>query len=401
MLNDFPILKSNIHGKQLVYLDNSATSLTPMQVIKAMDEYYNKYRANVHRSIHTLGEKATEAFIEAHKKVAALINAERWEEIIFTRGTTDSLNIIARALGNKLRKGDEIVLTEMEHHSNIVPWQQIAKEKGAIIKYVGITKDGLLDEKSVRTTITNKTKIVALTYISNVLGTINDIKSIVMQAHLVGAYCVVDAAQAMPHLQINVQSLDCDVLCFSGHKMYGPTGIGVLYIKKKLAEQLDPVAFGGDMIREVSFANASWNELPWKFEAGTPNIAGAIGLGRAADYMQEIGIENIQNIDKEITSYALQQLQKIKGLRLFGPKKAEQRTPVFSFTLDKVHSHDIAALLDQEGIAVRGGHLCAMPLVHEVLKVNDVCRASFAFYNTKEDVDKLVAGIKKIQEIFK
>lgn len=398
---DFPILQKKIRGKNLVYLDNSATSLTPTPVVEAMSRYYQEYRANVHRSIHSLGEQATAAYTEARNKVAAFINASSSEEIIFTRGTTESINIIARALTKKLQKGDEILLTQMEHHSNLVPWLEIAREKNLNIHYIKLTPDGCLDEQSIKDLLTKKTKIVALTFISNVLGTINAIKTIAAEAHRAGAYCVVDAAQAVPHIPVDVQALDCDVLCFSGHKMYGPTGIGVLYAKKELLEQLEPVLFGGDMINEVSFTKATWNELPWKFEAGTPNIAGAIGLGSAVDYLQSLGEKNIQKAEEELTTYALQELKKINGLQLFGPTTAQQRSPVFSFTLNNIHSHDIAAILDQEGIAVRGGHLCAMPLVQEVLKVNDVCRASFAFYNTTKDVDALVAALKKVQEIFK
>ena len=397
---DFTILKQKVRNKPLIYLDNGATSLTSDSVVKAMQTYYQEYRANVHRGIHALSEKATLAYEEAKQKVADFIHAD-FEEIIFTKGTTESLNLLAYTLGKKLQKGDEILLSEMEHHSNIVPWQQQAKERGAVIKYIKINEEGELDMQHLQESITKKTKIVSLVHMSNVLGTINDVKEIGKLVHVHGALLIVDGAQSIPHFPIDVKDLDCDFLAFSGHKMTGPTGIGVLYGKRKLLETLDPFLYGGDMISEVSFAHAVWNDLPWKFEAGTPQIAEAIGLGNAVDYLQEIGMDNIREHEESLTSYALTELNKIPGVVVYGPNNAQQRGSVFSFNVAGIHPHDMATILDREGIAIRAGHMCAMPLVTEILKLPSVCRASLYFYNTTEEIDALAKGIKKAKEIFK
>ena len=397
---DFPILSTKVNNKPLAYLDNAATSLTPESVIKAMNSYYHTYNANVHRSIHTLGEKATQEYEDAHRKVAKFINAS-FEEIIFTRGTTESLNVLAYSLTKKLKKGEEIVLTEMEHHSNIVPWQEYAKEKGLIIKYIKVDKDGRLNLKNAEKLITDKTKIVSITHMSNVLGTINPVKEIGKLAHSHGAYFVVDGAQSVPHLKVDIKEMDCDFFAFSGHKMMGPTGIGVLYGKKKLLEAMDPFMYGGDMISEVSFKAATWNELPWKFEAGTPNIAGGIGLGAAVDYLNGIGMEKIREYEEYLAEYALKKVGEIENIEIYGPLEVKERGAAISFNIKGVHSHDVSTILDRYGVAIRGGHLCAMPLVKSVLGVNSVCRASLYIYNTLEEIDRLVEGIKKVKEIFK
>ncbi|MBR9707101.1 MAG: cysteine desulfurase [Candidatus Diapherotrites archaeon] len=393
---DFPILNEQVNGKQLVYLDNGATSLTPEPVLQAMNEYYHKFNANVHRGIHSLSEKATEKYDNAHAKIAKFINANS-DEIIFTRGTTEALNLLAYSLTNDLTEGDEILVSEMEHHANLVPWQQLAKQKGLKLKYIKVNSEGELDFKKV---ITDKTKIVSVTGMSNVLGTINPVKEIAKIAHEHGALLIVDAAQSVPHLPTDVKDLDCDFLTFSGHKMAGPTGIGVLYGKKELLDKMQPFMYGGDMIKEVTFKDSTWSDAPLKFEAGTPSIAEAIGLAAAIDYLTKVGMDWIQEHEQEITKYALEKLQSIDGLTLYGPKNSEKRGSVFSFTLKGIHAHDIAEILNQEGIAIRPGHMCAMPLVTQVLKQPAVARASFYFYNTKEEVDKLVNGLEECKKVF-
>ena len=380
---DFPILKEN-----LVYLDNSATTQKPQQVIKAITDYYETYNSNVHRGIHKLSMQATLAYDDARETIAKFINANS-EEIIFTSGTTESLNSLARTLVNK---GDEILLTEMEHHSNIVPWQQIARERGAIVRFIPIT-NFKLDLEKAKEMITEKTKIVSLTHMSNVLGTINPIKEIIELAKNIDALTVIDAAQSIPHLMVDVKELDCDFLAFSGHKMCGPTGVGVLYGKKKLLEKLPPANFGGGMIKEVCYNNSSWADLPHKFEAGTPNISGAIGLAAAIKYLENIGMENIEKHSNEITKYALEKFSKLPGLKLIGPDN--ERGSVFSFNLEDIHSHDLSESLDNYNIAVRAGNHCAMPLMNK-LNVKSAVRASFYFYNTKEDVDFLVNALQEI-----
>jgi len=396
---DFPILQEKVNGKRLIYLDNTATTQKPDVVIDAMNEYYKKGNANVHRGVHLLAQRATEAYERAHEIVALFINAS-FEEVIFTKGTTESINLLAYSLAHTLQKGDEIVLSEMEHHSNIVPWQQVAKWKGAKIKYIPLTTDFRLDMEKAKELITEKTRIVSVAHMSNVLGTINPVKELANFAHNVGALMIVDAAQSVPHLHVDVKDLDCDFLCFSGHKMLGPTGIGVLYGKKEHLETMEPFLFGGDMISEVTYEDATWNDLPWKFEAGTPNIAEAVGLAKAIEYLQKIGMENIRAHDIYLTSYALEQLTKINRVTIIGPKDTENRGAIISFTVENIHPHDLAEILNRHGIAVRGGHHCAMPL-HQKLGLTGTTRASFYVYNTKEDIDTMITAIQEAQEIFK
>lgn len=396
---DFPILNQRIKGKPLVYLDNSATTQKPKQVIQALTDYYEKDNANVHRGVHELSMRASIAYENAHKTVAEFISAEE-EEIIFTRGTTESINFLAYVLGRTLKQGDEILLSEMEHHSNFVPWQQIAKEKGAKIKLIPITKDYSLDMDAAESLLTKKTKIVSLTHCSNVLGTINPIKEVARIAHKVNALVIIDAAQSIPHMKLNVKDLDCDFLAFSGHKMFGPTGIGVLYGKRKILQNLEPFMYGGGMIQEVSVKESTWKESPWRFEAGTPNIEGAIGLAKAIEYIESIGRENIEAHTRMLTEYALKELKKIKGLQIIGPQTTPDRAAVISFTVEGIHPHDMGEILNQEGVAIRGGNHCAMPLMTS-LKIDGTNRASFQIYNTKEDIDTLVKAIKKAQDIFK
>ena len=396
----FPILDQEINGNPLVYLDSAATSQKPIQVIEAVSNYYRQLNSNVHRGVHTLGTRATDAYEGAREKVRKFIHAKSIEEVIFTRGTTTALNVVASSYGkNNLHEGDEIVTTYMEHHSNIIPWQQVAKATGATLKYIPLQEDGSLSLEDVRATITPNTKIVAVTLVSNVLGVINPIKEIAKIAHENGAVMVVDGAQGAPHLAIDVQDLDCDFLGFSGHKMCGPTGIGVLYGKKQLLENMEPVEFGGEMIDFVGLYESTWKELPWKFEGGTPIIAGAIGLGAAIDFLQEIGLDKILEHEHKLAAYTLEKMSTIEGLTIYGPKEAEKRAGVVTFNLSDVHPHDVATVLDAEGIAVRAGHHCAQPLM-KWLDVSATARASFYLYNTEEDIDKLVEGLAKTKEYF-
>lgn len=393
----FPILHQQVNNKPLVYLDNAATSQKPLSVIEAIDDYYRRYNSNVHRGVHTLGTMATDAYEGAREKVKKFINARSTEEIIFVRGTTTALNTVAASYGlANVSEGDEIVITPMEHHSNIIPWQQVAKAKKAVLKYIPLQKDGTIDLKDVEATVTDKTKIVAVMHVSNVLGTINPVKEIAKIAHKYGAVMVVDGAQSAPHMKIDVQDLDCDFYAFSGHKMTGPTGIGVLYGKKELLEKMEPVEFGGEMIDFVDLYESTWKELPWKFEGGTPIIAGAIGLGAAIDFLESIGMENIEAHEKALAQYALERLQEVDGITVYGPK---ERAGVVTFNLSDIHPHDVATVLDAEGIAVRAGHHCAQPLM-KWLNVTATARASFYLYNTKEEVDALVKALIKTKEYF-
>ena len=396
----FPILDQTVNEHPLVYLDSAATSQTPVQVIDAISNYYLHNNSNVHRGVHTLGNRATDDYEGAREKVRKFINAEHLEEIIFTRGTTASLNLVASSYGRDfVKEGDEIVITYMEHHSNIIPWQQVAKETGATLKYIDLEEDGTISLEAVKEAVTDKTKVVAMTYASNVLGTINPIKEITEIAHAHGAVMVVDAAQAAPHLPIDVQELNCDFLAFSGHKMAGPTGIGVLYGKKALLEEMEPVEFGGEMINFVHLYDSTWAELPAKFEGGTPIIAGAVGLGAAIDYLEEIGLENIARHEQELVEYALQEMQKIEGLEVYGPLDATKRAGLVTFNVEGVHPHDLATVLDMNGIAIRAGHHCAQPLM-KWLDVSATARASFYLYNTKDEIDKLVDGLRMAKEYF-
>lgn len=393
---DFPILQRKVHNKPLVYFDNAATSQKPNRVIEAMDYYYKNYNANIHRSIHQLGEEATEKFEEAHKKVAQFINANSYQNIVFTKGATESLNLLAYSLTSKLKKDDEIVISQMEHHSNFVPWQQLAKQRNLKLKFIEIDKEGRLDKESIKKNITKKTKIVSLTHVSNVLGTINPIEEITKIAHENHALMAVDGAQSIPHMPVDVKKLDADFYAFSGHKMLGPTGIGVLYGKKELLQNMHPFLYGGEMIREVKFDSTTFNELPWKFEAGTPNIAEGIGLGAAVDYLQNIGMEKIQKSDKELADYAVEKMKAVKGVEIYGPK---ERGAVVSFNIKGIHAHDVAQVLDSEGVAIRAGHHCCMPLM-DVMKIGSTARASFYLYNTEKEIDVMINAINKVKKLF-
>ncbi|MBL3731595.1 cysteine desulfurase [Lysinibacillus sp. HST-98] len=396
----FPILNQDVNGHRLVYLDSAATSQKPVQVIEAIKAYYEFDNSNVHRGVHTLGNRATDKYEGAREKVRKFINAQSTQEIIFTRGTTTALNTVATSYGRaNVVEGDEIVITHMEHHSNIIPWQQLAKEKNATLKYIELEADGTLSLEKVRATVTPKTKIVSVSMASNVLGTINPIKEIAQIAHANGAVMVADGAQATPHMKIDVQDLDVDFLGFSGHKMCGPTGIGVLYGKKEHLEKMEPIEFGGEMIDFVGLYESTWKELPWKFEGGTPIIAGAIGLGAAIDFLTDIGLDNILEHEHKLAGYAMDQLETIDGLKIFGPRDPMKRCGLVTFNLDDVHPHDVATVLDMNGIAVRAGHHCAQPLM-KCLQQVATARASFYLYNTEEDIDRLVAGLRSAKEYF-
>ncbi|RST77633.1 cysteine desulfurase [Siminovitchia acidinfaciens] len=396
----FPILDQEVNGHPLVYLDSAATSQKPVQVIEAIDEYYRGYNSNVHRGVHTLGTKATDKYEGAREKVRRFINASSTEEIIFTRGTTTAINTVAASYGRvNVQQGDEIVITYMEHHANIIPWQQLAKEKGAELKYIPLLEDGSINMDEAKKTITDKTKIVSTSHVSNVLGVINPIKELAAIAHSHGAVMVVDGAQGAPHMKVDVRDLDCDFYAISGHKMCAPTGIGVLYGKKEHLEKMEPIEFGGEMIDFVGLYESTWKELPWKFEAGTPIIAGAIGLGAAIDFLNEIGSEAILDHEHKLAAYALEKMSEIENLTIYGPMEAERRAGVITFNIEEVHPHDVSTVLDAEGIAVRAGHHCAQPLM-KWLDVSATARASFYIYNTEQDIDRLVEGLVKTKEYF-
>lgn len=390
---DFPLLHTKVYGKQLVYLDNGATSQKPVQVLEALDNYYKTINSNVHRGVHLLSQQATDAYELARKKVTAYINAAHSHEVIFTRGTTEGINLVASSFAKRfLHAGDSILISAMEHHSNIVPWQMVCEEKDATLKVIPMDSNGILQMDALPVLLDETVKLVAVTYVSNSLGTINPIREIIAQAHVKGIPVLIDAAQAVQHMAIDVQELDADFLVFSGHKIYGPTGIGVLYGKDKWLNELPPYQGGGDMIKTVSFAKTVYNVPPFKFEAGTPDIAGAIGLGVAIDYINNIGLDNIRKAEHELLQYALQQLSAIEGLRFIG--NSPERAGVISFLWKDAHPFDLGELLDKQGIAVRTGHHCTQPVM-DFLEIPGTVRASFAFYNTVEEVDKLVAGIKK------
>lgn len=395
---DFPVLNQIVNDEPLVYLDNAATTQKPLKVLAAIKDYYENDNANVHRGVHTLAERATEKYEAAREKVRQFINAKSTKEVLFTRGTTTSINWVAQFAGQILKTGDEIVISIMEHHSNIVPWQEVAKKTGAILKFVYL-KDGQLDMDDLRKKITNQTKFVSIAHVSNVLGTINPVEEITKIAHEHGAYMVVDGAQSTPHMAIDLQKMDVDFFAFSGHKMMGPTGIGVLYGKEELLNQFEPVEFGGEMIDFVYESHSTWTELPWKFEAGTPNIAGAIALGAAIDYIQELGIDQIHQHEIELIDYLMPKLQEIEGLKIYGPKDNVKRGGLIAFNIEGLHPHDVATALDMEGVAVRAGHHCAQPLLN-YLETPATARASFYLYNTKVDCDKLVEALKKTKEFF-
>lgn len=393
----FPILDQEVNGHPLVYLDSAATSQKPVPVIEAIDKYYREYNSNVHRGVHTLGTMATDAYEAAREKVRRFIGAGSTEEVIFTRGTTTAINMVAHSYGRaNLSEGDEIVITPMEHHANLIPWQQVAKATGATLKYIPMQSDGTIRLEDVKNTVTSHTKIVAMAHVSNVLGTINPIKAVADITHQHHAILVVDGAQSAPHLTINVKELDADFFAFSGHKMVGPTGIGVLYGKKQLLENMEPFETGGEMIDFVDYYDATWKELPWKFEAGTPVIAGAIGLGAAIDFLNDIGLENIHAHEEKLAAHAIQTLSEMDDLIIYGPK---ERAGLVTFNMGDVHPHDVATVLDSEGIAIRAGHHCAQPLMKR-LGVSATARASFYLYNTEEEIDRLAAGLRKTKEYF-
>ncbi|GAB1613670.1 cysteine desulfurase [Mammaliicoccus lentus] len=396
---DFPILEQEVNGKKLVYLDSSATSQTPIQVTDSIADYYNRYNSNVHRGVHTLGTLATDAYEKARETVRRFINARYFEEVVFTRGTTTAINLVAHSYGDaNVSEGDEIVVTQMEHHANIVPWQQLAKRTGATLKFIPMSDSGELEKEAIDNTITDNTKIVAVTHVSNVLGTINDVKYIAEVAHQHDAVIAVDGAQSAPHMKVDVQDLDVDFFSFSGHKMLGPTGIGALYGKRHLLDKMEPIEFGGDMIDFVGLEDATWTDLPTKFEAGTPLIAEAIGFAEAIRYIDELGLEEIHQHEYELVNYAYNEMSKIEGLEIYGPSP-EKRAGLITFNVEGVHPHDLATALDSEGVAVRAGHHCAQPLM-KWLNQSSTARASFYVYNTTEDVDKLIQALYRTKEFF-
>ena len=395
---DFAILDQVVNDEPLAYLDNAATTQKPQVVLDTLMAYYHEDNANVHRGVHTLAERATAAYEASREKLRQFINAKSTKEVLFTRGTTTGLNWVGRFAEQVLEPGDEVVISIMEHHSNIIPWQEACKKTGAKLVYAYL-KDGQLDMEDLANKITEKTKFVSLAQVSNVLGCINPVKEIAKLAHQVGAYMVVDGAQSAPYMAIDVQDLDCDFFTLSGHKMLGPTGIGVLYGKEEILNQMNPIEFGGEMIDFVYEQEATWKELPWKFEAGTPNIAGAIALGAAVDYLSALGMENIHAYEQELVDYVLPKLQAIDGLTVYGPEDPSQHAGVIAFNIDGLHPHDVATALDYEGVAVRAGHHCAQPLINH-LGISSAARASFYIYNTKEDCDKLVEAILATKEFF-
>ncbi|MBB6672353.1 cysteine desulfurase [Cohnella nanjingensis] len=396
--SEFPILNQEINGHPLVYLDNAATSQKPRSVIEAVKRYYEWDNANVHRGVHTLGSRATDAYEGAREKVARFLNASSSREIIFTRGTTTALNLVASGYARQtLQEGDEIVITPMEHHANLIPWQQAAKATGATLKYIPLQPNGTITLEDVEATVTERTKIVSIAFASNVLGTINPIGRIAEIAHRNGAIIVVDGAQSSPHMKVDVRALDIDFYAFSGHKMCGPTGIGALYGKSRLLERMEPIEFGGEMIDFVDLYESTWKEIPWKFEGGTPIIAGAVGLAAAIDFLEQIGLDEIDRHEKKLTQYALERLSAIDGVTIYGPR--EDRVGLVTFNLGDVHPHDVATVLDTEGIAVRAGHHCCQPLMRW-LNVSATARASFYLYNTEQDVDRLADALVKTKEFF-
>ncbi|MBW3625678.1 MAG: cysteine desulfurase [Armatimonadetes bacterium] len=400
LLNDFPILQREINGKRIVYLDSAATSQKPRQVIQALVDYYEGYNANVHRAVYKIGEEATQAYEGVRQKVADFIGAKDTGSIIFTRNATEAINLVAYSWGREnVGEGDEIVLTPMEHHSNLVPWQLLAAERGATLKFIEMNADGTLDLGGLDSTITERTKLVSVTHMSNVLGTINPIRQIADAAHAVGAVMVTDAAQSAPHLALDVEALGADFVAFSSHKMLGPTGVGVLYGRRDLLEAMPPFIGGGDMIKQVWLDRAKWNDLPWKFEAGTPNIADVIGFGAALDYLNGIGMEVVRRHEIEITEYALRKLREVEGLTMYGPANVENRGGLVSFNIEDVHPHDLATLLDRDNVCVRAGHHCCHPLMR-MMEVSATARASFYLYNTPEDVDALAESILRAREVF-
>ncbi len=400
---DFSIFGKPVHGKRLIYLDSAATSQKPRQVVDAIVNYYYTFNANIHRGIYKISEQATEEYERSKEKVARFVNAGSGKNIIYVRNTTEALNTVALTYGDKnISKGDHILISDMEHHSNIVPWQLLAKRKSAILDFAPLKDNAFLDMSSYEKLLQNNPKIVSLTHVSNVLGTINEIKKITSMAKNAGATVVVDGAQSVPHMPVDVSDIGCDFFAFSSHKMLGPSGMGVLYGKKELLESTEPLFGGGDMISSVKRSGSEWNEIPWKFEAGTPNIEGAIGLGAAIDYLEGIGMQRVRDHEKSLTRYAMEAISSIPGVEIYGPGLGmeSERGGVLSFGLNGVHPHDVSQIFDSEGIAIRAGHHCAMPLVTEVLRKGSVSRMSFYIYNDESDVDAAVSAIKKVKGIF-
>jgi len=398
---DFPILERQVYGKPLVYLDNAATSQKPRQVIDALVDYYENYNANIHRAVHCLGEEATAAYEEARAKVAKFINAPSPESIIFTRNTTEAINLVAYTWGRaNVREGDEILLTQMEHHSNLIPWQRLAAEKGASVRYIELTDSQTLALDGLENLFDARTRIAAMPHVSNSLGTINPVEKIAAEARRNGTLFLVDGAQGAPHLPVDVQAIGCDFYAFSAHKMLGPTGVGVLYGRPELLEEMEPFLSGGEMIRKVTYEGATWNDLPWKFEAGTPNIADVIAFGAAIDYLNELGMENVREHEVEITDYALTHLSQLEDIVMYGPPDPRERGGVVSFNFGDLHPHDIGTVLDHHGVAIRAGHHCTQPLMR-TLGVSGTARASFYVYNTPEEVDVLVEALEATRDFFK
>ena len=397
---DFPILGRTVHGKPLVYLDNAATTQKPRAVIEALTDYYTRFNANIHRGIHVLAEEATAAYEGVREQTARFIHAPSPRAIVFTRNATESINLLARAWAQpRLKPGDQILLSEMEHHSNLVPWQLVAQATGATLAFLPITNDGRLRLDALDQLLTPRTRLVSITHMSNVLGTINPIAEIAARAHAKGAAVFVDAAQSAPHLPLDVQRLGCDALAFSAHKMLGPTGVGVLYAREELLESMEPFLGGGEMISDVQLTSATWNEIPWKFEAGTPNIAGVIAFGTALTYLERVGMGAIREHEQDLTAYALKRLGAIEGVTLYGPSAVTERGGVVSFNLEGLHPHDVGTVLDAEGIAVRAGHHCAKPLMRRLGVVATV-RASVYLYNTREEVDRLITALHAVKTFF-
>jgi len=389
---DFPALRQTIYGKNLIYFDNGATSQKPQMVLDAINQYYSKNNANIHRGVHLLSQQATSEYEASRKYIQHFLNAAKPEEIIFTKGTTDGINLVANSFGELLQKGDEIMISAMEHHSNIVPWQMLCERKGLILKVIPINSRGEIKMDVYEEMLSSKTKLVAVTHISNTLGTINPVKEIITKAHAVGAKVLIDGAQSIQHTRVDVRSLDCDFFVFSGHKVFGPTGIGVLYGKEAILDSMPPYQGGGDMIAKVTFERTTYNELPFKFEAGTPHIAGGICLGTALQYLDQFNIEDVENYERELADYAQDLLSTFEDVKIIGT--AKNKTSVVSFVADKIHPFDVGTLLDKQGIAVRTGHHCTQPLM-DVFQIPGTIRASFAFYNTKEEIDTFIAAVEK------
>ena len=401
--NDFPVLERKVRdGKKLVYLDNAATTQKPIQVIDAISDYYKNNNSNIHRAVHALAEESTEAFEQTRDKVAEFLNTKDSQEIIFVKGTTEAINLVANAWGrDNVKEGDIIVTTEYEHHSNIVPWQLLTQDKKAQLKYIDINDNGeLMIDQLDEYLSTGKVKLVAFSHVSNVLGTITPVKEIISKCKNAGVKTLIDGAQAVPHMKVDLTELDCDFYAFSAHKMLGPTGVGVLWAKKEILEKMIPYQGGGDMIREVHKYETTWNDLPYKFEAGTPNIADVIGFKTAIEYLQKIGMENIRNHELELTKYALEQMEKVPGITLYGTKEPKKRGGVVSFNFNDVHPHDVGTIIDKDGVAIRSGHHCAQVLM-EKLNVAATNRASFYIYTTKEEIDALIAALQNVAKVFK